>query len=321
MGRHMRPLDPISGPVERFASELRMLRAIAGDLPFWKMARRCGVSKSALAAAVAGREVPSERVTQEFVLACGGDWSWWRERRSQTVGELAAGSALTANAVVLAVPQAQALSVLAGEIVASSRPRDLSAGPPPATAGGPAKRSRRLGWVIAAAVAIVALVGTATLTGAWTPSKPSASAPVAVAVTDGTDPEAVGCGSDKVVLDTSPVVLHQAAQVRGRVLATGTRVGTVSLVYSAHCGGAWARFDPTPGLNPDPNDNTDGITTIEADRPADDTESLWKMGHIDESYSGILLTGIGCVVAHARVDMAGQNVSATGQTRCLPNRR
>jgi hypothetical protein len=97
-------------------------------------------------------------------------------------------------------------------------------------------------------------------------------------------------------------------------------VGTINLTYSPHCAGAWARFDPTPGLNPDPNDTTVGTTTIEADRPADNTEMLWRMGHIDSTYSGILLTGIGCVVARARIDMVGQNVAGVGQTHCLPHR-
>lgn len=62
-----------------------------------------------------------------------------------------------------------------------------------------------------------------------------------------------------------------------------------------------------------------GATTIEACRPADQTETLWRMGHIDSAYSGILLTGMGCVVARARVDMIGQNLAATGQTECLPH--
>ena len=79
----MRALDPDAGVAEGFACELRGLRAAAGEPPFWKMARRCGVSKSALAAAVDGRAIPSENVVREFVRACGGDWERWRERLSQ----------------------------------------------------------------------------------------------------------------------------------------------------------------------------------------------------------------------------------------------
>src|SRR5579862_7653294 len=91
MGRRMRPLDPAGGPAESFACELRALRACAGNLPFWKMARLCSISKSALAAAVAGYQVPSERVTEEFVRICGGDWPRWQERRLQAIAALGSG--------------------------------------------------------------------------------------------------------------------------------------------------------------------------------------------------------------------------------------
>ncbi|MBP2708597.1 hypothetical protein JOL79_32985 [Microbispora sp. RL4-1S] len=86
----MRVLDPAAGPVEQFACELRALRAAAGEPPFWKMARRCEVSKSTLAAAVAGYQIPSEKVARNFVLACGGDWAQWRERWSRAIAEVAA---------------------------------------------------------------------------------------------------------------------------------------------------------------------------------------------------------------------------------------
>jgi hypothetical protein len=153
-------------------------------------------------------------------------------------------------------------------------------------------------------------------------AQPSVSAvPVVTGqVPDGTDPGQVGCFKDKVTLQSAHVLLQKKAQLRGRILQAGTDVGEISLVYSPHCGGAWARFYPTPGLNPDPNDTTVGTTTVEADRPADHTEMLWRMGHIDSTYSGILLTGLGCAVARARVDMIGQNVAAVGQTQCLPHR-
>jgi hypothetical protein len=120
------------------------------------------------------------------------------------------------------------------------------------------------------------------------------------------------------LLDSAPVLLRASARLRGRVLPAGTKVGVVHLAYSARCGGAWPRFFPTPGLNPDPNDTTFGELTVEAHRPADDTETVWRMGHIDAAFGDLLLTGLGCVVADVRVDMVGQNVAAGGQTRCLP---
>uniref|UniRef100_UPI003F4912A3 hypothetical protein n=1 Tax=Microtetraspora malaysiensis TaxID=161358 RepID=UPI003F4912A3 len=54
------------------------------------MARRCEVSKTALAYAVAGYRLPSENVVRNFVLLCGGDWPCWRERWSHAIAEVAA---------------------------------------------------------------------------------------------------------------------------------------------------------------------------------------------------------------------------------------
>ena len=92
----MRPLWPDDGVVERFACELRALRAAAGEPAFWKMARRCEVSKSALAAAVAGYELPSQRVMLAYVQVCGGDAPWWGERLTQARARLEAERAAPA---------------------------------------------------------------------------------------------------------------------------------------------------------------------------------------------------------------------------------
>jgi hypothetical protein len=82
MGRPERPLDPLAGPVPRFAAELRKLRTEAGRPAYWKMARRCDASKSALAGAAAGRQLPSWRTVSAFVQACGqaADLPRWRAR-------------------------------------------------------------------------------------------------------------------------------------------------------------------------------------------------------------------------------------------------
>jgi len=314
----MRPLDPAAGPVERLASELRALRALAGSQPFWKMARRCSVSKSALAAAAAGRKLPSEQVTREFVRVCGGDWDWWRERWARAVAELQAVDAADARAGGLLVVRPQyMLNVLRGQLLLppDTDPDGRTPSARPAVGARPRRYSGRF-----LAVAILVVAGAITWANYGFGSSERPSSPVVKGqVPDGTDPAQVGCYADEETLATASVLLQKPARLRGRVLAIGTNVGTVSLLYSPRCAGAWARFHPTPGLNPDPDDTTVGAVTVEADRPADNTDSLWHMGHIDSSYSGILLTGIGCVIAHARVDMIGQNVSATGQTPCLPH--
>lgn len=161
MGRRMRPLDPTIGPVERFASELRVLRTLAGDLPFWKMARRCDISKSALAAAVAGRVLPSEKVTREFVRTCGGDWPWWRERCSLAVTELAGDRAPSpGESGVLVIPQEKGLRPVLVD-------RDVAAHAPPTPGGilrravGLSSRPRRDWRGIVVPSALVVLAGLA----------------------------------------------------------------------------------------------------------------------------------------------------------------
>lgn len=94
MGRPAKKVDPSVGPAARFAIELRSLREQAGNLPYWKMARRCRgeVSKSALAKAAGGDQIPSERILDAFVGVCGGDLKWWHARREQALDELKAAS-------------------------------------------------------------------------------------------------------------------------------------------------------------------------------------------------------------------------------------
>lgn len=92
MGRPPRKVSPTAGPAARFALELRALREQAGSLPYWKMARRCRVSKSALAEAAVGRQIPSERVLDAYVSVCGGDLNWWRARRVRAIEELEAAT-------------------------------------------------------------------------------------------------------------------------------------------------------------------------------------------------------------------------------------
>ncbi|MEV4257358.1 helix-turn-helix transcriptional regulator, partial [Spirillospora sp. NPDC049652] len=96
MGRPPKTLNPDDGPTVRFALELRELREQAGNLPYWKMARLCGVSRSALSKAAGGEQIPSERVLDGFVRACRGDLNTWRVRRLQALRE--AEAALQAEA-------------------------------------------------------------------------------------------------------------------------------------------------------------------------------------------------------------------------------
>jgi hypothetical protein len=66
---------------ERFAEQLRGLRAAVGDPSFRKMAGRSGrISHTTLHEAAAGTRFPSWETTREFVRACEADEAEWRLR-------------------------------------------------------------------------------------------------------------------------------------------------------------------------------------------------------------------------------------------------
>ncbi|MGW1562774.1 nSTAND1 domain-containing NTPase [Streptomyces sp. NPDC002144] len=89
-GRPESPLDPNSGPVARFAAELRKLRAEAGSPTYRVMAQRTGQGTSTLSQAAAGERLPTLPVTLAYVRACGGDQEEWAERWRQAAAEAAA---------------------------------------------------------------------------------------------------------------------------------------------------------------------------------------------------------------------------------------
>jgi hypothetical protein len=160
----MRPLNAADGVAERFACELRALRAAAGEPPFWKMARRCTVSKSALAAAVAGYDLPSERVMRAFVHVCGGDGQWWSERLAQARIQIAGSRAV---AVPGEIPQRTVGTELVPvrhvpPVLAMARAQLTPRAEGPldqlTVAGGPGARARRRRQLVRALTTAVALV-------------------------------------------------------------------------------------------------------------------------------------------------------------------
>lgn len=72
---------------ERFAGELRCLRAAAGNPSFRTMAAKSGtVSHTTLHEAAKGIRFPSWPTTKAFVEVCGGDADEWRARWSAALG-------------------------------------------------------------------------------------------------------------------------------------------------------------------------------------------------------------------------------------------
>ncbi|MFE5374939.1 nSTAND1 domain-containing NTPase [Streptomyces mirabilis] len=89
-GRPESPLDPSQGPVQRFAAELRKLRAEAGSPPYRVMAQRTGQGASTLSQAAAGERLPTLPVALAYVRACDGDAIQWEERWREAAYETAA---------------------------------------------------------------------------------------------------------------------------------------------------------------------------------------------------------------------------------------
>lgn len=82
-------MDPAAGPVQRFAYELRKLRAEADGLTYRSLAQRAGYSVSTLSQAAAGEQLPTLPVALAYVGACGGDLAEWEARWKEAVEESA----------------------------------------------------------------------------------------------------------------------------------------------------------------------------------------------------------------------------------------
>ncbi|MFI9202913.1 helix-turn-helix domain-containing protein [Streptomyces sp. NPDC053048] len=88
-GRREVPVDPEAGPVQRFAFELRRLRAEAGGTTYRDLAKRAGYSITTLSQAAAGEQLPTLPVALAYAAACGGDAAEWELRWKQAVEEIA----------------------------------------------------------------------------------------------------------------------------------------------------------------------------------------------------------------------------------------
>ncbi|MFF7160576.1 helix-turn-helix domain-containing protein [Streptomyces sp. NPDC008086] len=88
-GRREAPVDPAAGPVQRFAFELRELRAEAGGITYRTLARRAGYSVTTLSQAAAGERLPTLPVALAYAQACGADLALWEARWKEAVAESA----------------------------------------------------------------------------------------------------------------------------------------------------------------------------------------------------------------------------------------
>ncbi|MFC9602483.1 helix-turn-helix domain-containing protein [Streptomyces niveus] len=89
-GRREVPVDPGTGPVQRFAFELRKLRTEAGGITYRVLADRAGYSITTLSQAAGGEQLPTLPVALAYAVACGGDGAVWEARWRQAMEEAAA---------------------------------------------------------------------------------------------------------------------------------------------------------------------------------------------------------------------------------------
>ncbi|WP_329375877.1 nSTAND1 domain-containing NTPase [Streptomyces sp. NBC_01483] len=76
--------------MQRFAFELRKLRAEAGGITYRVLAQRAGYSITTLSQAAGGEQLPTLPVVLAYSAACGGDPVEWEARWKQAVDEVAA---------------------------------------------------------------------------------------------------------------------------------------------------------------------------------------------------------------------------------------
>lgn len=92
MPRPERPLDLDTGPLTRFAADLRKLREAAGRPAYRALAKRAHYSSTTLSDAAGGHRFPSLGVTLAYVEACQGDRRAWEARWHAVAAEIAASA-------------------------------------------------------------------------------------------------------------------------------------------------------------------------------------------------------------------------------------
>ena len=300
MPRPERPVDPEGGPVQRFAMDLRLLRAAADNPPYHLMAKVCHYSKASLSAAAGGNRLPTLDVTLAYVRACGGDIEEWRARWIAAQAE--AGGR---RGGLPSVEQAKEPSASSDRVLRWWAQQKLSA-----------KLSGSALLVIAvAAFLFIALrpVGKPD-NGAERSLQGQVVAPSSFAVprydggrdpiADDSDPKRSRCAYDEDVMTLDSVEINTAAN---------QFLGVAELRYSPACSAAWGRFTPSERL-----DYFKGArVTIAARRPVDGTNGRPYNVNFDGQavFGNILLSRTGCVRISVVVEAAHGGGSATTACR------
>jgi hypothetical protein len=320
MGRPERSVDIKSGPVARFACELRALRQAAGAPGYRTMAARANYSATVLSRAASGNELPSLPVALAYVTACGGDPVEWEALWREVVGQLPHGTGTRlAGDAGNRIPAA---GITEGSLTGVSRSRAVM------VKSVIRNVAEARYWALASILAMAAVSGWATALagfaghdGSHTAAR-STAGNVAVGIrsaaaippadlSDGNDPTESGCAPGAVTVAHATVRLLAATIIAGIPRTAGTAVGQVELRYSPRCHAAWARATPSPGYKV----GSLGSVTVTITRRADGTYSSFRAAAITEAYGDLLLTRGGCLTAAAEFQFA-RGGRAAARTSC-----
>jgi transcriptional regulator with XRE-family HTH domain len=162
VGRPEKPLDPNGGPAAAFGCALRELRRSAGEPTYAALAKRTGISSSALSEATRGRRLPSWPTVEAFVRGCGTDPQPWRPRWEAARDALQVADSASPPGGGTAIPGWRAVEGY-GHAAVEDRPER-----------GRAPRLRRRPFAVAGASALLLFAGA--MIGAKMPHRPASRA-------------------------------------------------------------------------------------------------------------------------------------------------
>lgn len=323
MGRPERNVDPDSGPVARFACDLRALRQAAGSPSYRHLAAKANYSATVLSRAASGRELPSLPVVLAYVTACGDDVAEWRERWLSLVDRprpRAAGEDDPGERTEYGAPEP--------DVQAGSEGQPASANQAGARTVVTRYRAPLAGLAVfataatsaAVVFAIAGLVISHTIAQGTSASRTPTIRPAAPhdMPSDYADPRAAGCVAGAVPVSSAYLRLDKATVISGTSMLAGTVVGMVELIYSARCRAAWSRATPLRGFNMNSIDRLQ----VQIARPADGASKLSRVSGIKIAYGvdgPLLLTNHGCLIASASFQFRnGGDASAVTSCWSMP---
>ena len=168
MARQEKTVNPLAGPLQAFAYDLRKVRADAGSPTYRALAKAAGYSAATLSEAAGGTRRPTLDVILAYVGACRGDVGLWRDRWHELQAQLAGTPepAVPTTPATPAIPPAPAIradpaAAVAGQMAPADRPA-VAGAPESGDAGGPRAGGGRLSprwrWKLLAFLAMAALL-------------------------------------------------------------------------------------------------------------------------------------------------------------------